>query len=79
MATRSTLTTRELEAALADHGVVTVREQVDELVDVRGPADLADEVHLRALEEVHAVTDVLGDGPVQHLGILGHIGDAPPQ
>ena len=63
--------------------------RIDELLDVGGLAHRVHDVVVhdrpslaRSVAVVlgaHAVADVLGDGPVQELGILGNIGDVAAQ
>src|SRR6185437_6461393 len=73
------LTAGELHAALPHDGLVPVGEALHELVHVGGPTDPAHQIHVDATPVVHAVTDVLGDGAMQHLGILGNVRDVAPQ
>jgi PAS domain S-box-containing protein len=73
------LPARELQAAFAHHGAVALGEPLDELVDAGGPADGADEVHVDPVLELHAVADVLGNGAVEHLRLLGDVCDVAAQ
>ena len=70
------LAARERDPALADHGVVAVRQLLDELVCLRGlrrPLDLL----VRGVED--AERDVLADGGREEEGILGDDADLAPE
>ncbi len=79
MATRWRCPPESLSPRSPDHRFVAVGEGAHELLDVGGPPHLMDEVHVGAIEAGHAVADVLGDAPVQHLGVLWDIGDVIAQ
>jgi hypothetical protein len=61
------LAARETIAALAQHGVVAVRQRLDELVRLRQPRDA---LHLRVVEPGGAEGDVLAHGGGKEEGIL---------
>jgi len=66
------LTTGQPVTALTHHGVVTVLEAGDDVMDVRGGADL-DEFLVGRIRL--GVPQVLGDGRVEQVGLLGHDAD----
>ena len=66
----------ELQAALADLGLVAVRRQPDEAVDLREPRRLLD---LGVGRVPAAVADVVADGVVEQHGVLRHHADGGAQ
>ena len=70
------LAAREAHAALAHHGVVAFRQSGDELVDVGRPRRLL-QLAGGGLGPGHA--QVVGDGAVEQVHVLGHHRDVPAQ
>src|SRR5262249_25510853 len=70
------LAARERDAALADHGVVALRQALDELVRLRGPRSL---LHLVLRELTATERDVVADGGAEEERILRDHADLASQ
>ena len=64
---------RELESALADLGLVAIRQALDEVMDVRGPRG---RLHLIPTGLRSAIGDVVPNGAGEDHWCLGHQGHA---
>ena len=70
------LSAGQFDAPFAGDGLEAFRELLDELEGVGLLGRLADLLHGGVRP---AVRDILRDGPVEQEGLLGHVGDLPPQ
>src|SRR5262249_35532145 len=70
------LAARELEAALADDGLVAVRQRGDKTIDPGQPGRRFD---LGATRTGPAIADVVTDRVVEQHGVLRHDADCPAQ
>ena len=70
------LAARQRVAALADHGVVAVRQPADEVVGVGRARRRRPPAPMRGVRQ--AVADVVGDGAVEQVRVLQHHPDLAP-
>ena len=66
------LATGETVATLSHHGLVTIRQSHDAIVDERGPRR---HLHLLVGRVGTAVAEVVRDGPAEQVALLGHHAD----